>query len=392
MDEVKQYSWHQKVSIKQAFAIVMAAVCMIIALCSGLVLLIVDNQNLSIRQQYDSYFTTVQLSNGDYYEYQNKEITGLDGLIYNQPIMVMAVLITIIVITVAISGGRLYYNWKLRKPLEILADASEKITANNLNFHIEAQSRDELGNLCELFEKMRASLTYYNKRLWYSAEESKRLNAAFAHDLRTPLTVLQGYGEMIEKGISAHNLSEAKMLSIAGTMNRQILRLKNYVGSMSGVQKLEEIDANRQTYSLINICKELKSYAQIIAENYQLIFKMPENDRQIYIDMKIVAEVFGNLVANAIRHAKTTVRIEFSLRYDELAVIVADDGDGFSENALKRATEPYYRDNEDLSEHLGMGLYICDILCEKHGGKLVISNGKNGGAKLFAIFSVKVDK
>lgn len=392
MDEVKEYSWHQKLSIKQAFAIAMAAVCLIIGICSGLVILIVDNLNQAIRLKYDSYFTTVQLSDGHSYDYQSKEITGLDGWIYNQPFMVMAVLITIIVIVAAISGGRLYYNWKLRKPLAMLAEASEKITANNLNFHLEAQSSDELGDLCLLFEKMRTSLTYYNKRLWYSAEESKRLNAAFAHDLRTPLTVLQGYGEMIEKGISAHNLSEKKMLSIAGTMNRQILRLKNYVGSMSGVQKLEEIDVNRQTYSLINICKELKSYAQIIAENYQLIFNMPEDDQQIHIDMKIVAEVFGNLVANAIRHAKTTVRIKFSLRYDELAVIVADDGEGFSEKALKRATEPYYRDNEEQSEHLGMGLYICEILCEKHGGKLVISNGKNGGAELFAIFSVKVDK
>ena len=68
-----------------------------------------------------------------------------------------------------------------------------KIAQNDLDFHVESPSSDEMGQLCQSFETMRASLEANSRALWDAVEERKRLNAAFSHDLRTPLTVLQGY-------------------------------------------------------------------------------------------------------------------------------------------------------------------------------------------------------
>ena len=97
-----------------------------------------------------------------------------------------------------LGAALLFYRNKLKRPLAELRLASEKISQNDLDFTVTAHSRDELGQLCASFETMRAALAQNFSEMWRQMEERKRLNAAFAHDLRTPLTVLKGYNEMLQ--------------------------------------------------------------------------------------------------------------------------------------------------------------------------------------------------
>lgn len=95
-------------------------------------------------------------------------------------------------------------------------------------------SADEMGRLCGSFEVMRAALEKIKKEMWRAMEERKRLNAAFAHDLRTPLTVLRGCNEMLQLTGNEQERHTADM------MQKHIRRLENYAGSMSSVQRLED--------------------------------------------------------------------------------------------------------------------------------------------------------
>ena len=389
MGEVKRYPWYHRISIKQAFAVTLISICAVIVICSFLIIKGVNHQRNWVRGKYDSYFSSVQVDTNSWYEYQMKDIPGWEGVLYEEPVLIMGSLILLITVLSGVLGGRIYYRWKLGKPIAILTRAAEKIAENDLDFRIHAPSDDELGRLCISFEAMRSSLKYTNRQLWYTAEESKRLNAAFAHDLRTPLTVLQGYGELIEGGAGDESLSSDKVDATIQTMNRQIKRLKKYVTGMSDVQKLEDLSPNLKDYSLTEISEELKSYAQMLVKEQRLVFEGPADDQVMKADMKMVSEVFGNLVSNATRYGKSEIAIKISVKGEQLAIIVADDGPGFSDQALVRALEPYYRSSAQSAEHFGLGLYISDILCDKHGGKLVISNGKNGGGEIIAIFQIK---
>ncbi|MDE6518680.1 MAG: HAMP domain-containing protein [Acetatifactor sp.] len=91
-----------------------------------------------------------------------------------------------------LATASLFYRWKLKDSLAILTDGANRIMENDLDFTLEATSTDELGKLCTVFETMRQSLLKNNRELWRQTEERKRLNAAFSHDLRNTLTVLQG--------------------------------------------------------------------------------------------------------------------------------------------------------------------------------------------------------
>ena len=99
-------------------------------------------------------------------------------------------------IVALILTASLFYRCKLKEPLAILMDGANRMMQNDLDFIIPAVSEDELGQFCVTFETMRQSLLNSNRELWRQTEERKRLNAALAHDLRNPITVLKGSVKM----------------------------------------------------------------------------------------------------------------------------------------------------------------------------------------------------
>ena len=95
-------------------------------------------------------------------------------------------------------AARRFFAQRIAPALTGLDAAAEKITEQDLDFTVSYPRDDEMGNLVQSFETMRTSLAQTQRAMWHTAEEHRRLNAAFAHDLRTPLTVLHGKLELLE--------------------------------------------------------------------------------------------------------------------------------------------------------------------------------------------------
>lgn len=98
------------------------------------------------------------------------------------------------------TAGLLFYRIKLKTPISVLKMGTERILNRDLDFSIPDISEDELGQICRGFEIMRAELLQANQELWEQAEDRKRLNAAFSHDLRNPVAVLKGTVKLISRG------------------------------------------------------------------------------------------------------------------------------------------------------------------------------------------------
>lgn len=300
----------------------------------------------------------------------------------------------VISMLVTIGGGillnaYLVYLLKLKKPLKLLDEASKRISEQDLDFVVEYESEDELGRLCGTFEKMRASLEENNRSLWRSVEERKRLNAAFSHDLRTPLTVLRGYGEYILKYYGEDRLPKDKVLKTVTTMNENIKRLEEYVRSMNSMQKLEDIPVDRKPVPMEPLIHELTEQAGLLAEPIRIESRMTlEPDTDVCVDRQLVSQVFENLVSNALRYAKSEIVVTWTVQRGYLTILVEDDGPGFSPEGLRKAAEPYYREERGGDLHFGLGLSICRLICEKHGGCLTLKNTSDKGAAVTAVFKV----
>lgn len=105
----------------------------------------------------------------------------------------------------------------------------------------------------------------------------------------------------------------------------------------------------------------------------------------------MISEVYENLLSNALRYAKKTVQIFLGANPEKkrMEIRIVDDGTGFTEE-FEKVTKAYYHANpQDDFKHFGLGLYLCRIYCEKHGGKLLIGNAIWGGAEVKAIFQTE---
>ena len=111
---------------------------------------------------------------------------------------------------------------------------------------------------------MRASLEENNRSLWAAVEERKRLNAAFSHDLRTPLTVLQGYSDFLLEAFPSGDLSPQKTMDTVMTMKRSLIRLQRYVESMNSLQRLDDVKAHKESVPFSSLCDELKETGEIL--------------------------------------------------------------------------------------------------------------------------------
>lgn len=281
------------------------------------------------------------------------------------------------------AAAAIYYRKKLREPITQLQNGVERIQEDNLDFHMEYDGDDELGRLCCSMEKMRRELRQKHKALWESLEQRKLLNASVSHDLRTPITVLKGYLDYLEKNIPQDKLTEDMLLDTVLSMQGAINRLELYVESVRDIEKIENIEIEKRSENVKLLLNELRSNVQQLAGNKEIIISNDITVDKIQIDKGVFFRILENLLQNALRYAEEQVSINLSHKKDFLILTVKDDGKGFSAADLEKATTVFYS-NDKEKQHFGIGLSVCKILCEKHGGLLYVGNQKEKGAYVTA--------
>lgn len=277
------------------------------------------------------------------------------------------------------AAAAVYYRKKLREPITQLQNGVERIQEDNLDFHIEYDGDDELGRLCCSMEKMRRELRQKHKALWESLEQRKLLNASVSHDLRTPITVLKGYLDYLEKNIPQDKLTEDMLLDTVSSMQGAVNRLELYVESVRDIEKIENIEIEKRSENVKLLLNELRSNVLQLAGNKEIIISNDIAVDKIQIDKGVFFRILENLLQNALRYAEKQVSINLSHKKDFLILTVKDDGKGFSAADLEKATTVFYS-NDKEKQHFGIGLSVCKILCEKHGGLLYVGNQKEKGA------------
>lgn len=287
----------------------------------------------------------------------------------------------------------IFYKNKLKKPIKILEESSYEIAGNNLDFRISYDYEDEMGRLCTSFERMRNQLQVNNKYMWKMIEEQKNLKAAIAHDLRSPLAILKGYHEMLIEFIPQDKIDKERLNEILLSCDKQTDRLLLFIDKMRRLSSLEDRKADYETVNTLELIKQLEATAHILAGPSNIaieIQKDTETPLSFQADMAMICEVYENLISNAVRYALKKIIITVNFVNSMLEITVCDDGTGFKEDSIDLAANAYYHDNPaDDPNHFGLGLYISKLLCEKHGGKLIIENDVNFGASVKAVFFIR---
>lgn len=311
------------------------------------------------------------------------------GPAYQAINLLIIVMVPIVFGVCFILASHAFYKRKLQRPIQAMDEAARRIAEGDLSVSMPAPcagSKSELDRLCASFETMRDALERNNKAMWRMAENRRKVNAAFAHDLRTPLTVLKGRAEMLST-FAPEGLVDAEQLAEASSaMTRQTERLQRYVESMKDLVDMDECSvaphAGNVGVWFVRAAAEASDLAHAAGKDFEA--KAKGLPRFASFDDIALSRVVENILSNALRYAGS--KVSLACEWDEgvLTVRVSDDGPGFADDALAHGCEPFWREASEKrredSVHFGLGLNICAELCERHGGGVKLSNAESGGA------------
>lgn len=278
--------------------------------------------------------------------------------------------------------GKIFLERKIKPAVKAMTQELKYINLGDYGHEIAWHSRDEMGEICAELEQMRKNLLKSKREQWKLQEEQRKINAAFAHDIRTPLTVIKGYTEFLQKYVPKGRVSEELLLQKLAAMQEQEERLLHFSTTMTTIQNIEKWEISGNWYKISDIMGLLDAVVQGIRQNTdkEICVHTQITEQKLLLDKNLLLEVFENLLGNAVRFAKAQIWVEAALHNNEFTLFVRDDGPGFSDRALRRAMEAYYSEEENSKEHFGIGLSICRMLCENHGGRLTLLNSVEQGA------------
>jgi signal transduction histidine kinase len=281
----------------------------------------------------------------------------------NQAILSSAVIAGVIALAL---GTVLFF--QITSPLRQLSRAAAAITRGDLSQQVTIHSRDELGELGQVFNSMAKSLA--------DAElQRQHLVADVAHELRTPLTAIQGTLEGIQDGVLPMDHEQLNALH-AETMllNRLVGDLRLLSLADAGQLQLDQ-QAVDPTKLLSEAVERMRPQTDMKAIRLESNFA--ENLPTILVDSDRITQVMNNLVGNAIRYTPEggTIRVEaaMSKSTDSLQVSVTDTGSGIPPEDLPSVFNRFYRADRSRSRASGgsgLGLAIVKQFVEAHGGSV----------------------
>lgn len=282
----------------------------------------------------------------------------------------------------------------IEKPLQILEQGIEAVQTNDLDFTLQCESQDEIGKLINSFEKMHKTLKETLEANWRAEEERKNLINALAHDLRTPMTIIKGYTEML---LDEEELSGEQAKKGIQAIDKNSDRLMRLIEQINRINKLQQIDyvIEKQTCYLSKVLKgHIEDYKLMVKDKEIIIISEVNLVKDQYnVDEHALIEILDNLMSNSVRFTPEGGRIKIIAKeeQDYLQIIVEDSGCGFSKEDLLQGTKLFYQGDTARSNsmHYGIGLYITMALAQKMQGDMQLYNTAEGGAG--ACVKIKVD-
>lgn len=339
--------------------------------------LIINVNNYRLLYDGNIIITKNMISNdrGNTYKEVSSDILNQIGFLSTVEI----ILIVITILTTIYLTAHFYYNNRIKEPYGLIKQEVDNICNNDLSFDCKYAIEDEMGDICMGFNKMRIQLMDNQKKLWDTMEDQKQLNRAFAHDIRNPLTVMKGYTQMAIAYGDKKDISQDKLREILYMIDKQVDKMERFTTTMKEISSLEELEINKKNVSFSHIIDTINTNLKGLEKDklsIEVVCKS-ELSNTVNIDIHILEEIVDNFISNAIRYVRSKILVSIVEDNNKLYVYVQDDGDGYSSEALEKATRPYYTGDES---HMGLGLSICKLLAKKHGGNIELSNGIDGGA------------
>jgi signal transduction histidine kinase len=346
----------------------------------------------------------------------------------SQNLMLLQILFGILIIGILVLV--LYFVARILRPISALTQATSEIEKGNLDVLVKRKGNDELSVLSDSFNSMVNSIKRYNERqneltkalefkndeLTETEKDLRRANeelvntetakeeflSMISHELKTPLTPLKMYAEMLLKIRSMGELNE-KQLKAMKMILRSISQLELLVNDIFDVYKLDigKLQLNKKVVQVASLVKENMSELGLLMRDKQIQFNAeiipPSEKVNVLCDPRRIGQVLANLIKNSVdfvpdKGGRITIRTEagYSKQTNDgnsnyVVFTIEDNGSGIPFEKINNLFKKFYQvDTSTKRKHggTGLGLAICKGIVEGHGGKIWVDTKHTQGAMI----------
>ncbi|MCD4838206.1 ATP-binding protein [Neobacillus sedimentimangrovi] len=309
--------------------------------------------------------------------YYDPEMANFTKIMIGIPISVIIILLVASSLLIIIS---LFIAYRLSKwlasPLQVLLPFIKRLGKGEFGIRVPVNTKDEYGKIAKAFNHM-------SKELEKAESVRKNLTADVAHELRIPLTIINGKLDYLQQ--------QGQMIrpEILLPIQDELIRLNQIVEDLRVLSLAEagKLKLIKTPTNMVDLSYRLISSLDPIAEekkNISMAIDVQTNETTVFVDENRMKQVFLNLLTNAIRYTPNQGKIYIRLFKEEnaLKIIVEDTGKGIEPEYLPYLFDRFYRTDEARTRYsggTGLGLAIAKQYVVSHNGKIEVKSKVNHG-------------
>lgn len=305
----------------------------------------------------------------------------INQAIQKETISLLLFLILSLIITSAVTFVAISYI--ILRPLRKVSKQAAIISAGNLEQQIEVEGSNEIAMLGKAVNAMAQSLKDSINKLREIDKVKSEFMAITSHNLRTPLTIINGYIESIDLLNTVEELKKA--MTRIGT---SAARLEGFAEDVLTISRFElgERDSNKDIISINDFITKLAPETKATAEMHELTFESNiSTTASINIGKPYLRSAVLNLIDNAVKFTDPGGRISLNVSQDAQTVHIAisDTGTGISKEEVGKLFTKFHRGTSVTQynyEGTGIGLYVCKIIVEEAGGTITVETAEGKGS------------
>ncbi len=277
----------------------------------------------------------------------------------------------------------------ITRPITSLDKLAGRIADGNYEFRSHNKSRDEVGSLARSFNRMTDRLVDQMEAKSREAKQKEDFTAAFAHELKTPLTSIIGYADML----NSIDLSEAERREAYFYIYGQGKRLESLSHKLLD---LVSIDRGTESFRIVNVKhmeENIRATMRPVWKSRNIRGRVNMDKGTIYGDEELLLSLFYNLLDNAVKavaeERESFILLKGTARKDGYEVKVVDNGRGIPKDEIGRITEAFYMVDKSRSRReggAGIGMALCQKIVEIHGAELKIDSNLGEGTVIQICF------
>lgn len=322
----------------------------------------------------------IKKGNGYVFLFTSLEDIGTTTSLIKNQLIYLTLLTILLSIVIA-----LFLSRRIAKPISNMTKMATKLANGNYNLVFESTGINELDELAN-------SLNYLEQEVSKTDTYRRDLMANVSHDLKTPLTMIKAYAEMIKDITIDDKEKTIKNLNVIIEETERLNILVNDILELSKLQNNQD-NLNIEEFDIVLLIKDILRRYEIIkeTENYSLILESPESII-VKADKKRISQVIYNLINNAVNYTGDDLKVVIRLTEEskDCLVEIIDTGKGIAEEDIQNIWNRYYKQEKNHKRNVigtGLGLSIVKNILEQHHFKYGVNSVKNQGTTFY--FKIK---